>query len=154
MGESLSLSGGDQIRVVRLSNVYGGDFNSENFLSAVLREALRKKRITLWSSLESEKDYVSVEDVTDSLIKIATEGRHTIYNLASGRNVSNRVLMERIRELTSCEIEVAPQAKVGISPPINIERLVHEFGFRPAYIMDDLKGLVELYKGKYATYAL
>jgi nucleoside-diphosphate-sugar epimerase len=146
MGESLALSSGKPVRVVRLSNVYGDDFLSQNFLAGVIRDAVQNRKVILYTSLDSEKDYVSISDVVDALIKIATSGRQDIYNIASGRNVSNLELMERIRQLTSCEIEVAPGARRSVFPLVNIDRLTQEFHFRPAFILDDLPQLVDLYK--------
>jgi nucleoside-diphosphate-sugar epimerase len=154
MGESLSLNCGKTVRVVRLANVYGGDFASENFLSSLIRDAVQRKKVRLCTSLDSAKDYVSIDDVVDVLIRIATEGRERIYNVASGQNVSNRELVERIGWLTSSEIEVAQDASVSVLPRIGIDRLVQEFGFKPAQVLDDLEKLVELYKTQGATYAV
>ena len=146
MGESLSLTCGRKTRIVRLSRVYGEDFASNNFLSAVLKEALCANKVTLQTSLDSESDYVSVEDVVDILIRIATQGRYQVYNVASGTNVSNRELMERISDLTGCEIEVAPKPSQATYPHINVDRIKEEFGFSPANILHDVDRLVKLYR--------
>jgi nucleoside-diphosphate-sugar epimerase len=146
MGESLALASGKKVRIVRLSNVYGHDLNSENFLSAIIKEALLNRKVVLQTAADSEKDYVSIDDVVEALINIASSGKHRIYNLASGTNVSNRQLMERIGELTGCETEFAPQApRIGF-PLINIERLRAEFDFQPADLLADMGPLVESYK--------
>lgn len=48
MGESLCFAAGkDKMRVVRLSNVYGYDSKSENFIFSLIRDALREKKIVL-----------------------------------------------------------------------------------------------------------
>ena len=146
MGESLSLTCGRKIRVARLSRVYGGDFASSNFLSAVLNEALSTNKVTLHTSLDAESDYVSIDDVVDALLKIALGGNYQIYNVASGMRVSNRVLMERISDLSGCEIEVAPKPSQTTFPQISIDRIKGEFGFTPASILDDMERLVELYR--------
>src|SRR5712692_3734139 len=39
MGESLTLNCGRPARVVRLSNVYGDDYASQNFLTTIIRDA-------------------------------------------------------------------------------------------------------------------
>jgi nucleoside-diphosphate-sugar epimerase len=75
MGEAVCFASGTKVRVVRLSNVYGGDYNSDNFLSSITRDAILKRKIILNTSLESEKDYISIHDVTDLLLKIAQNGR-------------------------------------------------------------------------------
>ena len=146
MGEALSFASGKKVRVARLSNVYGGDYASDNFLSAIIREALDQKRVTLRTSMTSEKDYVSVADVVDGLIKIATEGHSRVYNLASGTNVSNRQLTRKLSELTGSQFDVAPEAPTIIFPEIDINRMRQEFGFQPASALDNISDLVDLYK--------
>ncbi len=52
MGESACLGSGlANVRVARLSNVFGRDLASENFLTAVLREAVTEKRVSLRTAL-------------------------------------------------------------------------------------------------------
>lgn len=148
MGESLSLACEKKTRIVRISNVYGGDFASNNFLSAVIKEAILTKRVILRTSLQSAKDYISINDVVDMLIKIATNGRHQIYNLASGTNVSNIELMEKISNQTGCQVEVAPDALTIIFPKISIQRIREEFNFTPSNVLDDIDKLVETYRGR------
>jgi nucleoside-diphosphate-sugar epimerase len=146
MGESLLFTCGRKTRVARLSSVYGSDFASCSFLSAVLKEAISTNRVTLRTSLDAERDYVSIDDVVDALIKIATEGRHQVYNVASGVNVSNRELTQRISDLTGCRVEIVPDPSRTTYPQININRIREEFGFAPASILDDMDRLVELYR--------
>jgi nucleoside-diphosphate-sugar epimerase len=146
MGESLSLSCGKKTRVVRLSNVYGNDLTSENFLPSVIKDALSKKKVKLQTSADSAKDYVNISDVVDGLINIATKGEHTIYNLASGVNVSNQQLMDRISELTGCEVEFEQEAPTVSFPPISVDRMRTEFDFRPSNLLADITTLVESYR--------
>ena len=146
MGESLALGSGRPARVVRLSNVYGGDFNSDNFLSAVIRDAVTHQKVVLRTTLDSAKDYVSIDDVVEGLIRIATEGRERIYNLASGVNVSNRDIMQRISELTGCSVDVEPDARKIVFSPVSIERMRGEFNFAPVCVLDELERLVNLYR--------
>jgi nucleoside-diphosphate-sugar epimerase len=146
MGESLCLAASSRTRVVRLSNVYGGDVSSENFLTSIIKEALNTGRIRFQTSLDSAKDYVSVSDAVDVLIKIAARGRERIYNVASGSNVSNRELAERIRELSGCEIEVADQAPTVTFPAIDIKRVQTEFGIKAASVLDDMVQLLATFQ--------
>jgi nucleoside-diphosphate-sugar epimerase len=146
MGESLSLASGKKTKVVRLSNVYGEDYASRNFLATIIREAISTATVTVHNPPDAEKDYVSIHDVVDGLIKIAAEGRHRIYNLAGGMNLSNLRLTQRISELTGCQITFA-SAPAGISfPSINIDRMRLEFGYQPRNLLDDLSKLVDAYR--------
>ena len=146
MGETITLNCGRTGRVARISNVYGPDFTSDNFLSSLMRQAVARDKIVLQSAPESEKDYVCVDDVVEQLIWIAAEGKQQIYNVASGENVTHKQLAEKLQELTGCEIEFAPNAPVNKFPPITIERQRRELGFVPSSLLRDFQWLVRLYK--------
>jgi nucleoside-diphosphate-sugar epimerase len=147
MGESLVLNCGRTARVARISNVYGADFASDNFLADVMKQAVNAKRIVLKTGPDSAKDYINVTDVVDGLIQIATKGHQSIYNLASGMNVSHRELAEKLRKLTNCEVEFAAGAETVKFPRIDIERMRDEFDFAPSSLLDHLPTLVKLYEG-------
>jgi nucleoside-diphosphate-sugar epimerase len=146
MGESLSLACGKKTKVVRLSNVYGEDYASRNFLSTIIKEALSTPLVTVHNAPDAEKDYVSVHDVVDGLLNIAADGKESVYNLASGMNVTNLQLARRISDLTGCRIIFDPVAAKTSFPSINIDRMRSEFGFRPRHILDDLENLIESYR--------
>ena len=146
MGESLLLSSTKPVKVIRLSHVYGLDWGSRGFLSAVLTQAVQKGRVVLQSSMESERDYVSIEDVLDLIFRISTGGAHRVYNVASGRNVTNRQIVSRLTELTGCDVEVAPDASTARFPRIDTGRITEEFDFSPRDVLDDLGDLVKLFE--------
>jgi nucleoside-diphosphate-sugar epimerase len=146
MAESLALNSGRDIRLVRVSNVYGPDFTSNMFLPSILRDIVTQGKVTLHTSLHSEKDYISLEDVVEGLLKITQHGQRGVYNLASGRNTSNEQLVTYLQSLTGAAFEVVQNPAVLRFPPINITRMQREFGFTTANVLDDLPALVELYK--------
>jgi nucleoside-diphosphate-sugar epimerase len=146
MGESLALNCGRPTRVVRLSNVYGADLNSDNFLPSLIRDAVVHKRIVLQTSADSAKDYISIDNVVDALINIATSGRERLYNIASGFNVSNGELAEALSSATACTVEFEQDAPSVTFPAINIDRLQAEFNFQPSHVLDDIPHLVDLYR--------
>jgi nucleoside-diphosphate-sugar epimerase len=151
MGEATAMAVGHKVKIVRLSNVYGPDFTSANFLSAILKDVVQGKQVTVQSSPDSEKDYISLNDVVDGLLRIALEGRHQIYNLASGKNVANSQLADELKRLTGQQLRFDPTAAKTISPLIKIDRMQEEFNFRPTNIIDDLSKLIESYKAQFAT---
>lgn len=146
MGESLVLSCGRPTRVVRLANVYGADFKSDNFLSSIIRDALVHKHVVLKTSADSAKDYISIDNVVDALIQIATGGQQRVYNIASGFNVSNGELADALRSATGCTVEFEPDAPSVTFPTINIDRLQAEFNFQRSRVLDDIPRLVDLYR--------
>jgi nucleoside-diphosphate-sugar epimerase len=142
MGEAVCFASGKKVRVVRLSNVYGDDFTSENFLSSVIRDAVVKRKVVLNTSLDSEKDYISIHDVINILPRIAEKGQFSLYNVASGRNTSNLDIMKKLQDLTLCEITVNPGAKKVCHPPVSIEKIQREFSFSPSNLLDDLQKII------------
>ena len=149
LGEAVSMACGSRVKVVRLSNVYGPDFTSQNFLSSIIRDAVSKQQVTVHSSPDSDRDYISIDDVVDSLIRITLEGQQDIYNVASGVNVSNLQLTQRLSDLTKCRIDFDPLAVRQCFPRISIDRMRSEFGFQPSTVLDDLGKIIDLYQEHY-----
>lgn len=145
MGESLCLHSGRNARVVRLSNVYGPDFGSGNFLSAVLREAAATGRVLFQTAAASAKDYVALDDVVRWLPEIATRGRERIYNLASGSNVSNQEIAAAL-EQAGVQVEFASDAPVWTFPVIETARVRTEFGAAQRDLPHDLAGLLDEFR--------
>lgn len=150
-GEALCLAQpNDAVRVARLSNVYGpamdaGTRPRDDFLAAVIREAMSGK-IVLRTALDSEKDYIAVEDVVRAIERIALYGRHRLYNVASGRNITHRAIAERLATLTGCKIAVQPEAPKVAYPPIDTLRIASEFRdgdrWSPAGLLERLPELI------------
>lgn len=150
-GESVCLScNRPNVRIARLSNVYGEDFASTNFLSSVVQDAVSDGHVILRTTMDSEKDYVSVDDVVGVLPKIARSGKYRVYNVASGTNTTNRELMANIQGETGCTVEVAEDAVTSTFLPISIDRVREEFDFSPVPVLDSLGKLVTRYRREVA----
>jgi nucleoside-diphosphate-sugar epimerase len=136
MGESLCLQDPRiGVRVVRLSNVVGGeDMDSINFVPSLMREA-RAGRVVLRTSADSTKDYIHIEDVVEILPRIVVSGRERIYNLASGVQTTHAQLTAQLAKKTGCTVEVTPGAPSVRFIPIDIERIRKEFDFQPRQVL-------------------
>ncbi|BCX12100.1 MAG: sugar nucleotide oxidoreductase/epimerase [Thermosynechococcus sp.] len=134
------------VRVVRLSNVVGGDLSSENFIYTLLREALTRGVIQLNSSLDSSKDYIAISDVVRMIERIAVAGQARCYNLASGRQITNAEIVEAITRLTGARVIVADNSPQIVFPQIDIGRLKSEFNFTPSSPIESLEEIVALLK--------
>jgi nucleoside-diphosphate-sugar epimerase len=145
MGESAAFTSKQKVRVARLSNVYGNDFASGNFLPQLLKEALSENTVTIRAPAAAARDYIAVSDAVNGLIDIATRGRFNLYNVASGINVSNAAVAEKIASLTGARLEFQAHPSQSSAPVINIDRMRDEFGFKPACLLDDLEELVHSY---------
>jgi nucleoside-diphosphate-sugar epimerase len=149
MGEALCLNcGRPETKVVRLSNVFGPDSGSENFLSSTVRAAIAEGRIVLRTAADSAKDYVAIDDVVGMLPKISEQGRVRIYNLASGVNTTHGRIIDAVRSATGCSVVYEAGAPKIEFPPISIARIRQEFHFVPALVLDQLPDLVRQMKEK------
>ncbi|MFC5069271.1 NAD-dependent epimerase/dehydratase family protein [Flaviflagellibacter deserti] len=142
-GEALCLAQANpRVRIARLSNVVGLDLESSNFLMAVIREAVRG-RIELQSSPESSKDYIAIEDVVSLLTLIADNGEHRVYNVASGKSIRHAEILERLQQLTGCDIVQAKSAPGMDFPDISVSRLKGEFPFEAQSILDYIPLIID-----------
>ncbi len=139
LGESLCLQDSRRsVRVVRLSNVVGGECaNSGNFVPSLVRDAIAG-HIHLRTAIDSAKDYIHIQDVVNVLPLIAEFGRERLYNVASGVQVTHRQLIDKIVTHTNCTVDLTPDAPSFSFPPIDIERLTSEFNFRPRNILESI----------------
>ncbi len=133
----------DRARVLRLSNVIGTDTASSDFLPSIVRDAVSDGHIVLRTSAGSAKDYIALDDVIELIPRIASGGRHTVYNVASGEHTTHGEICDLIRDLTGCTIEVAPDAPTIVFPAVSVDRLKGEFGFGPRSALEAIARLVE-----------
>ncbi len=146
-GEALTLAvESAAARVVRLSNIVGDDFSSGNLLNAVLSEALRRGTITFTSSPASARDYLHVDVAAGAIIFAALRGKERVYNVASGVNVTNAELAQRISELTGCRTEFDPTAPTVAFPVVDTRRLRREFEIAPESLLELLPQLIGEYR--------
>lgn len=146
MGESIALASGPHVKAARLSNVFGPDFESDNFLTSVIRDCVQRGHVELRTSLESAKDYVAVEDVAEILLRLSTGGSHRIYNVASGVNTTHREIVERLSQLTGASVTVADDSPLVTFPTIDISRLRTDLNFTPRCFDEMLPALVASFR--------
>ena len=143
-GEACCLSQDNpNIRIARVSNVLGDDYKSNNFLFSVIREILLKDEVELRTTPDSAKDYIWIDDVVDLLLKIARGGRHRLYNVASGINVTNEKWMNEISLLTGARIRYADSAEKKVFQIISTQRITEEFKYNPTDVLPKLSTLIE-----------
>lgn len=130
------------VRVARLSNVYGADQNSPTFLNSVIGELRNNEGVTMREAPDSSKDYISIDDVTHLLARIAASGKERLYNVASGVPVAHRQIAQRLTELTGKPVKFQPGALARAFPRISIARIQSEFSFAPQSLLRDLPNLL------------
>ena len=147
MGESLCIaSQNPKVHIVRLTNVTGNNFTSHLFLPSIIRDAVTKNKIKVFSALSSKKDYVYIDDVLDLIPKIAVQGKNKIYNIASGKNIESGKIIEKISKITGCNVEVAPESKEYSFPETSINKIKDEFDYHPTNVLDKIEYMVEEFR--------
>ena len=143
LGESLCLSmPNPNVRAVRLSNVYGMDDTSNNFLTSVLAEGLSTGKVVLRTALDAAKDYIAISDVVEALRLIPLRASSRLLNLASGVNVSNQEIVSLLETHVGCQVDVRPSDKTNIFPILSIEKLRNEIGIVPLSLEQTFPDLV------------
>lgn len=147
MGESVCLSvPNNNVKVVRLSNVLGLDFQSENFFVSLVREAKQKGKIELNTGIHSSKDYILISDVIKILSKIHN-GKERLYNLASGNNISTKEILDKMHQ--HLKFTVTENSNNDFSfPGISIQKLKSEFGFDPKNILNEVELIIKKYNNE------
>lgn len=140
MGESLCLNSSRSVRIARLSNVYGVGMPEKIFLAEVLIEACRTGHVRFRSSINSEKDYISVSEVVRILPSLLLFEENGIFNVASGNNISNKEIANQLECLgISFEFEKgAPEIRF---PMIDIGKLKAAIGGVRNNLIDDFPTL-------------
>lgn len=147
MGESLCLASSNKTKIVRLSNVYGNDINSKNFLTSVLRESAQSGSVQFLTSPDSSKDYISINEVVRFLPRIAIDGVNKIYNLATGQNSTN-LEIAYVLEREGVKVSYSNDANYWSFPKIDVTRLKNEFGSTYNTLETDLPRLLNYYRLK------
>lgn len=144
-GEALCLSlGRPEIRIARLSNVYGVGMNSSTFLGSIINELSKGQDVEIGESPDSAKDYISVDDVCRLLEHIALDGKSRIYNLASGAQVTHGSIAATINSVSRQKVSFRSGAYKKRFSKIDISKVISEFRFQPRRLEEDLTGLLRI----------
>ena len=147
LGESLChVAGQGRARVARLACVYEGPQDADGFLPALLRQVLQARasgarQISVQSSPHFTRDYVHLDDVVDALIRIALQGQASVYNVASGANVSNAELFDYFERRWGCAAKPLLDTRPAPTPRISTERLRTELQWQPRGLLAALDSL-------------
>jgi hypothetical protein len=70
------------------------------------------------------------------ILRVASDGKQPIYNLAAGANISNQQIGEILSSKFGIRVSYATEARTWAFAPIKIARLETEFGFSPRLFQD------------------
>lgn len=139
MGENLCISFQKKnTKILRLSNVFGGNMSNKNFLGNILDQASNSTHVLINQTRDSGKDYISIDDVIFYLLSIMESGSNVIYNIASGKNVLHYEIAS-ILEKEGINVEFTNLSKRSLPPIISNKVICQEYG-SPRY---DVKDYIE-----------
>ena len=119
------------IKIVRLSNLYGEYFKDQIYLlPTLLRNIKRNKKITITINKNSKKNYLDVNDAIPLFLKILKKSKYKIYNIASNRSYSLSYIIQNLKINKNFKIEYKNQKTRYDEPRINIDRVKKEFKFK------------------------
>ena len=128
LGESLVLQDPRPgLKVARLSNVLGLDQPRSTFLGSLLHDARLAGSVRILQHPDHAKDYVHMSDVIRLLPQIACAGRHRLYNLGRGENVTHYEIAQKLRAHGAVVHFSAEPSGSPSFPQLQIGRLKEEF---------------------------
>ncbi|HFK5720587.1 TPA: NAD-dependent epimerase/dehydratase family protein [Enterobacter asburiae] len=152
VAEELCFKSGKPFTIVRPSNVYGVALKSPLFLPSITRNAIINGRIDMYVDKNYEKDYVSVTDVAESVIKLSNnkEAEGEIINIASGTNTSSEQIASVLIQNTNCVVnwhennatkEIFPITDISL-----LKKLIPDY--KPRSVLSDLSDMIQLFKSE------
>jgi nucleoside-diphosphate-sugar epimerase len=143
MGEAYCLqSSAQNVKIVRLSNVVGFDPKSSNFVNDVINEALDRGEITLNIHPDSEKDFIVLDDVLETLESISVDNHYGIFNIASGINTSLSDIAHKVADVTGVRLNLNYDLPNLSFPHINNSIIKSRFNYTPRPILDTLETII------------
>lgn len=145
MGESVCLNSARPSLIVRLSNVIGIDSNPNSFIGSLARALHASDPIRLESSADSEKDYISISDVTKAILELSLTEECGIYNVASGVNVTHQQIFDLLSTFNP-DVQYSPNVSKSVFSPICIDKISRAINFRPK---DPLNIIAQIFEQAY-----
>jgi nucleoside-diphosphate-sugar epimerase len=139
MGESLVLNCGIRTaRVARISYVVDFSEDSTDEVSSWIRSS-KTGIVDIGHHPQTEKDYVCLSDVVNTIGKIAVHGSRNFYNLASGSNTKIGDIGALIESATGCSVMFQSGQTIRTPPQIDISAAAEEFRYQPLSFIERLR---------------
>lgn len=155
MGESLALQSGKQnIKVVRLSNIIGQRDDEDFFIDKLLKEGFETNEIIFQTSLQSQKDYLYIDDAVRLITQIAASEKNGIFNVASGENTTHGEVAQIIHSNIGFCIKSVQNAPIFTFATIDTAKVKNTFGFKPQHFYEYFVQFLKKYQQKRKKYDL
>ncbi|WP_298749193.1 NAD-dependent epimerase/dehydratase family protein [uncultured Arcobacter sp.] len=123
--------------IARIFNMYGGDDNF-SVISKIIKAAKDKKKITLINNGTSIRDFIHVDDVVLSYVRILKRKKVTCLNIATGKGVSVKMILDYLelhgysieyKNIEKKEIKVSTANVSKLNDLINVEKFQRVLSF-------------------------
>lgn len=148
VGEELCFKSNRNCTIIRPSNIYGLALNSPLFLPSIVRDSIKTGVVNMYVPRHYEKDYVSVENVVSTTIKLAcmeTLDKEVI-NIASGINVSAEEIANVLINNTDCKVIWHATDCNEQFEPIDVDKVKSILDYTPCNVLADLEGMINRFK--------
>lgn len=148
MCENFLLKQNKNIKIIRLSNVYGKNTLQKTFLPTLIRESVKFKKINVGLNVNSCKDYIYIDDAIKSILNLANKkNAKGIFNLAYGKNFKVKDIIKILKKETGCKINYFNVNNLEKYPKISIHKLKNTIDFSAKVnLIKILPKLVEIEK--------
>ena len=135
---------GLEYTIVRPSNPYGERQNPYGIQGAVtvfLGKVAKGETIEIWGDGEIVRDYIYINDLVEGIYNAATlETNSRIFNIGSGAGHSLNEVIETIRTVTGCKVNVEFKAKRKFDIPkiyLDVTRAREELSWHPTISIEE-----------------
>ena len=145
LSESLLMNSikNSNIKIIRLSNIYSYELHQKTFLSTIIKNSIIKKKIEISLNINSSKDYISIDDAIRNIYLLSKKNVSGIFNLGSGKNITVKKIIGKIKEITGCEVLISNQNNFENYPLLNLSKIKKIINFKiKNSLLNDLRKII------------
>ena len=128
--------------IARISNVYGPNQpigRGQGVIAEWIDAITHGREIRVFGQLDSTRDYIYIDDVTDAILALSEGSLSGIYNVGSGTSHSLRDVITILTDLAREDLRVEYQASRPtdrLNFSLEISKILRESSWAPKYSLD------------------
>ena len=131
MCENFLLAQKKNIKIIKISNVYGKNNGQKTFLPSLIENSVKRKKINIQLNINSSKDYIYIDDALRNIFLLIKNKRaNGIFNLAYGKNFKVKEIVKAIKKETNCKVKYSNSKNLEKFPKININKIKKTINFK------------------------
>lgn len=128
-----------KILICRLSNIFGDykkhDLDDSTYIKVLIKHSLNKETILIKQNLDTQKDYIFIEDALYGIINsVINSPKSDYFNIASGKSYSLRNWLTYL----DLSYQVMTTEAIPLFSNISIEKAKNTTGFKPVFYLHNL----------------